>query len=587
MIPNSTIYICAGVKLRSDQAHTIYFSSAAAQRTYFYNKSQATGGRTFTDYTLTRDNVCYVEATLVDAEWWNYCMIEDSVNDQGMMRKFYFIESVEYIDEQTTALHLKLDVMQTFQHQPSGGYAGNLPSCFVEREHSVYDGDHAFDGGYNTLEEPVDTGEFVTRLSKNICANSWAIVVAATIRLDLLTASSTQSDVVKTYAHQVNGIWSGLGYYYAPLSRSAYVMNVINNLSTLGYIDAIQDIYLFPDTALDPVSGDTSTDSSPFVRLNSSYELDDIANRTALPTQIGSYTPRNKKLLQYPYSFFYVTDSAGMSATYRPEYVHSGMDGYFILTIASNPVSDAGMLIYPTGTYQGVPNNYEAGIMINNYPRIPWSSDQYRLWLAQTANTRRYNLDQATFAHTYKEQRNDLQIAGAMGDAITGGITAILTAGIGGWDQITGAASSMASAALEKWANDKTFQLAQQQMQAQVKDHSITPPQSKGGTSGTLGKLTGTLLGRLQVKTVDDMHARIIDQFFDLYGYQTNSFKVPNIHSRPAWNFVKTAGFDVKLPIPQKYKIALSDCFNAGITFWKRGDQIGDYSQNNAASTPS
>lgn len=159
--------------------------------------------------------------------------------------------------------------------------------------------------------------------------------------------------------------------------------------------------------------------------------------------------------------------------------------------------------------------------------------------------------------------------------------------GLSGLDKISGAAKSEAGAALEKWANDRTFQLAQQQMQAQVKDHAITPPQSKGGTSGTLAKLTGTLLGRLQVKTVDDMHARIIDQYFDLYGYQTNSFKVPNIHSRPAWNFVKTAGFDAKLLIPQKYKVAISDCFNAGITFWKNGDQIGNYSQSNSASTPS
>lgn len=586
MIPNSTIYICVGVKLRSDQAHTIYFSSAAAQRTYFYNKAQVTGGRTFTDYTLTRNNVCYVEATLVDAEWWNYCMIEDRVNDQGMMRKFYFIESVEYIDEQTTALHLKLDVMQTFQHQPNGGYVANLPSCFVEREHSVYDGDHAFDGGYNTLEEPVDTGEFVVRNSTNICSNDWVIMVAATIRMDLLTASSTT--VTKTYAHQVNGIWSGLGYYYAPLSRSVYVMNVINNLSTIGYIDGVIDVYIFPDGGfLTPVSGDTSTNESPFVRLHSTATLDNYDNPITIPTQIGSYTPRNKKLLQYPYTFFYVSDGAGMSATYRPEYYTPSRPGYFTVDMAVNALSDAGMLIYPSGYYKGVADNKEEGIMINNYPRIPWNSDQYRLWLAQTANTRRYNLDQATFSYTYKEQQTDLQIVGAMGDALSGGVQAILTMGLTGLDKITGAAKTEAGAALEKWANDRTFQLAQQQMQAQVKDHAITPPQSKGGTSGTLSKLSGTLRGYVQVKTVDDMHARIIDQYFDLYGYQTNSFKVPNIHSRPAWNFVKTAGFDAKLFIPQKYKVAISDCFNAGITFWKNGDQIGNYSQSNTAATPS
>lgn len=583
MIPDSTIYICPGVKLRSDQAHTIYFASAAAQRTYFYNKSQATGGRTFTDYTLMRNNVCYVDATLVDAEWWNYAMIEDRVNDQGLMRKFYFIESVEYVDENTTALHLKLDVMQTFQHQPNGGYVGNLPTCWVEREHSVYDGPNAFNGSYNTVEEKIDTGEFVVRDSVDVCENNWAIVVSATIRLDLLTASSTS--VTKSYGQTINNTWSGLGFYYAPASYGLQVLNIINNLSTLGYIDGIVDIYLFPFEFLVKYPQDTSTEESPFVRIGSTVSSD---NRIAIPTSIGSYTPRNKKLLQYPYTFFYLTDGAGMSAVYRPEYYVTPSAGYFVLDIAANPLSDAGILIYPSGTYKGVSaGNKEEGIMINNYPRIPWTSDQYKLWLAQTANTRRYNLEQANFAHTYREQQIDKQIVGAMGDAIAGGITAIATVGLGGWDKIFGSAESMADAALSQWANDKTYELARMNLEAQVKDHAITPPQSRGGCSGNLSRLTGLILGKLQVKTVDDMHARIIDEYFDHYGYAVNTFKTPNIHSRPAWNFVKTAGFDAKLSISQKYKVALSDCFNAGITFWKNGDNIGNYSLNNSASTPS
>lgn len=582
MIPDSTIYICTGVKLRSDQAHTIYFASAAAQRTYFYNKSQATGGRTFTDYTLTRNNVCYVDATLVDAEYWNYAMIEDKVNAQGVMRKFYFIESVEYVDENTTALYLKLDVMQTFQHQPNGGYVGNLPTCWVEREHSVYDGPNAFNGSYNTVEEKIDTGEFVVRNSVDVCENNWAIVVSATIRLDLLTASSTS--VTMAYGQTINNTWSGLGFYYAPVSYGVQVLTIINNLSTLGYIDGIVDIYLFPFEFLVKYTQDTSTEESPFVRISHTVSSD---NRIAIPTSIGSYTPRNKKLLQYPYTFFYLTDGAGMSAVYRPEYYVTNSAGYFVLDEAANPLSDAGILMYPSGFYKGVSGNKEEGIMINNYPRIPWTSDQYKLWLAQTANTRRYNLEQANFAHEFRNMQLANQATSAIGQGVAAGITATLTGGIIGLGEISSAFDKMEDAVVSKWGNDMTFELARRNLEAQVKDHAITPPQSRGGCSGNLSKITGMILGKLQVKTVDDMHARIIDEYFDHYGYAVNTFKTPNIHSRPAWNFVKTAGFDAKLSIPQKYKVALSDCFNAGITFWKNGDNIGNYSLNNLASTPS
>lgn len=582
MVPSSKIYICAGVLLRSDQAHTIYFANETAQRNYFVGRASANvGGRTFTDYTLTRNNLAYVEASLDEAEYWNYAMIENTVEAGPVMRKYYFIEDVEYIDENTVGLHLKLDVMQTFQHQPAGGYNAVLPSCFVEREHSVYDGSRAFNGtSYNTLEEPIDTGEFVVRNGIDICDNDWSIVVSATIRLDLLTATSTT--VTKSYGQSINNTWSGLGFYFAPASYGAQVLTIINNLSTIGYIDGIVDIYLFPTEFLVKYTQDTSTEESPFVRISHTVSTD---NRIGIPSRIGSYTPKNKKLLQYPYTFFYLTDGSGLSAVYRPEYYGTPSSGYFVLDIAANPLSDAGILIYPSGYYKGVSGNKEEGIMINNYPRLPWTSDQYKLWLAQTANTRRYNLEQATFSHTYREQQIDKQIVGAMGSGIAGGLTAILTAGIGGWDQILGAADSMADAALSQWANDKTYDLARMNLEAQVKDHAITPPQSKGGCSGNLSKLTGLIRGKLQIKTVDDMHARIIDEYFDHYGYATNTFKVPNINSRPAWNFVKTAGFDVKLGIPQRYKVAISDVFNSGVTFWKDPAKIGDYTQNNAAQS--
>ena len=170
-------------------------------------------------------------------------------------------------------------------------------------------------------------------------------------------------------------------------------------------------------------------------------------------------------------------------------------------------------------------------------------------------------------------------MAGNTMSLLFGGFATGLTLGV--VDRVTPAATEYFNEALQSWANDKTYALAKQEMNATVKDRSIKPPTANGTAEGTMMYLSGSVFAKYEVKTVDLLHAKIIDDYFDHYGYQTNSFKEPNISSRPNWNFVKCNGFDAKLLIPQKYKIAISDVFNAGVTFWKNGDNIGNYSLNN------
>jgi hypothetical protein len=578
-------------------AHTIYFSSLEAQRAYFAGKVV----RTFTDYTLVRNAVAYVEADLAECETWNYCMIENKSNGDSLMRRFYFIESVEYIDELTTGLHLKLDVMQTFQHQPNGGYAGNLPQCFVEREHSVYDGAYAFNGeSYNTLLEELDTGDLVIRDERAVMSTSYYLIVAATIPLQDANWS-TQPTLARSYTTFVNGIWSGMGFFATELtgnlessesrpaqSAAVAVGMLFNYLNDKGLIEAIHDIYIIPKGCVEIRSGDSMTLESPFARISqTSISQTDLNYYLTIPSSIGNYTPRNKKLLQYPYCFAYVTDQKGLSAVYKFEYFTPAYTDHFAMDVYATATSDAGILLRPSGNYKGSTNNKEAGIAITNFPHIPWNSDTYKLWLAQTANTRKVNLEQIEFAHTYQQEQNYKQGAEAAINMLAGGISLAVSGGLVGGQQVASGMSSAADTVLGEWANDETYRLAKAQMRAQVKDHAVTPPQSRGGAVGMLEWVAQTVVPVMQIKTVDDMHARIIDQYFDRYGYATNSFKVPNIHSRPAWNFVKTAGFDAKLSIAQRYKVAISDCFNSGITFWKNGDQIGNYNLSNAAATHS
>ena len=75
--------------------------------------------------------------------------------------------------------------------------------------------------------------------------------------------------------------------------------------------------------------------------------------------------------------------------------------------------------------------------------------------------------------------------------------------------------------------------------------------------------------------------AERIDKFFDMYGYLTNSVKVPNINNRPNWNYIKTQGANILGDIPQEDLMQIKEFFNNGITLWHNTNNFLDYSVNN------
>ena len=77
--------------------------------------------------------------------------------------------------------------------------------------------------------------------------------------------------------------------------------------------------------------------------------------------------------------------------------------------------------------------------------------------------------------------------------------------------------------------------------------------------------------------------AKIVDDFFDVFGYATKELKVPNISSRPHWNYVQTKRCAIETDINIDDSRHITEIYDKGITFWKNGDEIGDYSLDNRA----
>ena len=74
--------------------------------------------------------------------------------------------------------------------------------------------------------------------------------------------------------------------------------------------------------------------------------------------------------------------------------------------------------------------------------------------------------------------------------------------------------------------------------------------------------------------------AKIIDDYFSMFGYATHRTKVPNITGRPSWNYVKTIDAKIIGSVPFGDMERIKQMFNDGVTFW-HGDWVGDYTRNN------
>ena len=81
--------------------------------------------------------------------------------------------------------------------------------------------------------------------------------------------------------------------------------------------------------------------------------------------------------------------------------------------------------------------------------------------------------------------------------------------------------------------------------------------------------------------SIKEEYARIIDNYFNMYGYKVNTLKVPNITGRQNWNYVKTIGCNIVGDIPQTHLQEIKEMFDSGITLWHNTSNFLDYSQSN------
>lgn len=523
--PQSTVYICSGVRLNSRYEHSIYFASASDQASFFAGKVV----KSYTAYTFLRKSwPLKVEATMEQAKSWSYLYFQNGIGKVY----YYFINNVEYINDNAVELTLEIDVLQTYMFDYT-----LLPS-FVERQHVEDD-----TPGKHTQEEGLDPGEYRVAESTTVTdMMDMCIMVLSSVTLNGTSADSTAN----AYGSVYDRVFSGLRLYAIPMSSWNTWATQLDNLSEWGKIDGIVSMWMYPK-ALVILNDNESWSSGNLAKIVAGSGNIHFNVPLAQSGDIDGYTPKNNKLYCYPYNLLYVTNHNGASAVYRYEKFTSDK-AYFLITGALAP--DAGARMTPIG-YNGA-DTYNEGINVGAFPTCSWDADGYKIWLAQNQNSHDLTMTQGTIK------------------AAVGGVTAIASLATG---NLLGAGSGVMSA--YSGIMDVASLLAAKE------DKSIEPPQARGTFSASINVSNARHLFGAQRKTITAEYAKRIDDYFTLYGYKINSVKTPNIHAREAFTYVKTIGCHISANLCNEDTVKIESIFDHGITWWVNGDAIGDYGQSN------
>ena len=191
--------------------------------------------------------------------------------------------------------------------------------------------------------------------------------------------------------------------------------------------------------------------------------------------------------------------------------------------------------------YKGCVSHFDEKLVIGNFPQCSWNVDTYKAWLARGASR---------------------EILGSFSQGAT-------LFAIGGKSAgVMGLATSVAG------------------VLTSIYEHAIAPPQANGNTGSSTQvalKIKDFMFMRKRIKPE---FARIIDDYFTKYGYATHKVKVPNISSRPHWNYVQTIDCTIVGSAPSDDIVKIESLFNRGITFWKNGDEVGKYNDDNIDNSP-
>lgn len=537
VVPNSTVVLLKNISLTPNYENTVDYDNATEQYNDMYAHKLAQWDRcTYVGKNKQQGTIRLESTQGLLMQQATYMMFKNTNYEN---KWFYaFVTDVTWVNNVTWEVSFVLDVMQTYY------FDFTYEKCLIERQHVTDDSI-----GANLIEENLEIGEYVVEGATHIDEFQNTHTCVATT----LNQGGSQWDPEST--DYPTSVIDGVNYgckIYKFLTKEKFG-KFIKQANDDGVTDQIIDIYEVPDFATgDEVSQTGSLEISVTHSISKSIDKPyaNFANQ---------YVPKNNKLYTYPFKYLKATNHTGNIANYRYENFSDNDCNFEVhCTITPNPEG----YIYPNN-YLNFADAVDEGISINDFPKGGYVSDQYKAWLAQTANSR------------------TLQMLGIGASAVVG--VAGLMTGAGGMmlanaTTMTTAQATAFGAGVAGLAS--SFKQASN-LYAQKKDRLVNSQQATGNKSNAVVHEMNYHYIALYRMCIKPYFAKKIDDYFTKYGYAINELGYPNPKARPHFTFIKTVGCDVKASLPSQLVEQINSIHDNGITFWKNLDSIGDYSLDN------
>lgn len=511
--PNGTVRLCANIPWDSTYTDVRKFGSAGEQSSYISSKAVAT----FLEVSYQRPTstvtsqrppyTCRVDMVADDLYNCNYMMFQNT--NFGSKWFYAFVKEVNYINPNCTEIVYELDHYQTWCFDYTV-----LPS-FVLREHA--ETDELYE---NLQPEPFDNLERICTTINTYRADS------TNYKIIICTATDQDGKVVE--GQIVDNVYSGLKFIECTDANQANVY--LTAYAVTGKLDSVVSVFMSPYSVLSPPQ----------------------AQQVSLqrPTTIGNYTPKNKKLLTYPYISVQVSNNNGNVKEYFYEKFTTISDTKAIMPIDFDIYCLAGYkpsiiavpAFYDSDTTVQGRGNPDAMIESTDFPICGWSGNVFANYLATTFS---------------KDILNTIMsLAGVVGSALIGNVGGGVVTGLSAVGNVANTVNNF-------------------RINYNNQGKAMATP-----VTSAFNFKTDTVGITFKQMAIRQSIAESIDNYFEMYGYACNQLKVPNEDSRESWNYVKCDNVVIQGSLPVDAIETVKAMYNNGVRFWHT-DSVGNYSLSN------
>lgn len=546
--PNlSEIWFCQDIPLDSSYKNVILFSSRTQQLNWFKSKAKVHEGGSLNGQPYVYDKSTQVRLNgklrvsnhIGNLQNVNYLFFHnpnfDSPNEERQVWYFCFIDKVEYINPNTTEVDYTIDVFNTWL-----GSWKILPS-YVERE------------------TPDNDGIFGHTQPEGLECGSYTVVENDFLDLD-----------GPSFNGKITGINLETGFY------SYFMCSEAQPTGT-----SVSSKYWFPFRT-DTFEPNDANGIRSYFETEGYKIIAGIIAPKWLVNQKGAranvqktydfntfkldfnYNPCNKKLFSYPYTFLEITNNLGETQILRWEdfdtYSSPGVrECTFDLCSSFGMVPE---IVLMPHNYLGN-GNVKTGnfnLQYNQFPQIPWSSDAYNQWY--NSNISQFKASQARAeAHRYTTG-----VASVAGQAATG--------------NLGGAISTAVGNVVDSYHDGYVLDNLREDLQR-------TPDAVTNFTGASMYNYMQNRMGfTFKVKTIKKEYARKVDAYLTRFGYRVGYLKDIDLNTVPrGYKYVRTSCANVvcyrsasqRAGFPTPALLTIKSAFDAGITFWKNPDGVGNY----------